>query len=94
MRLANRIFISFFGIILLSVAVSTVTGALLISDAVRSEAMARVELGLEEARSEIQNILDSLSVSARIHAQGLAGELEAPEAPDPVSYTHLRAHET
>jgi len=84
-RLANRIFISFFGIILLSVAVSTIIGAVLISDAVRSEAMARVELGLKDARSEIQATLDSLSVSARIYAQGLESELEAPESPDFVS---------
>ncbi|MBN1836732.1 MAG: cache domain-containing protein [Spirochaetales bacterium] len=85
MRLANRIFFSFLGIILLSVAVSAAMGAVLISDAVRSEAMARVELGLQEARSEVQNGLDSLAVSARIHAQGLAADLAGPEPPDFVS---------
>ena len=85
MKLANRIFISFFGIILLSVLVSAVTGAILISKAVRSEAIARVDLGLKEARSEIQNKLGSLSVSARIFAQGLEEQLEVPEAPDIVA---------
>lgn len=85
MKLANRIFVSFFGVILVSVGVSAVTGAILISNAVRSEAMARVDLGLKEARAEIQSNLDALVLSARIHAQGLEQDLEGPVSPDIVS---------
>jgi two-component system NtrC family sensor kinase len=81
-KLANRIFASFSAVVLVSVAVSAATGAILISNAVRSEAIARVDLGLEEARSELQNRLSVLSVSAGIYAQGLESALSPPERPD------------
>jgi len=81
-NLLNRIFFSVFGLIIFSTLASTVTGAILISDAVRSEAISRVELGLKEARSELEDRLDSLSISAQAYSQGLEKELGQDEYPD------------
>jgi signal transduction histidine kinase len=71
MRLVNRIFFTVFGLVLFSTLASTILGAVLISDAVRSEAISRVELGLKEARSELDHRLNNLSFSAQILAGGL-----------------------
>ncbi len=82
MKLVNRIFFSVFGLVVLSTLASAVTGALLISDAVRSEAISRVELGLKEARNELENSLGWLALSAQIASQGLEGVLVQSTAAD------------
>ena len=70
MKLVNRVFLSVFGLIIFSTLASTILGAMLISDAVRSEAKSRVELGLKEARSEIDAGLAVLSLYAQVFAAG------------------------
>ena len=82
MKLVNRIFFSVFGLIMFSTLASTILGAVLISDAVRSEASSRVELGLKEARSELDNSLVDLSFSAQVYAEGLEEVLVKTTEPD------------
>ena len=82
MKLVNRIFVSVVGLIVFSTLASTILGTLLISDAVRSEAISRVELGLKEARSELEDRLDDLSFCAQITAEGLENRLEKTMEPD------------
>jgi len=81
-KLVNRIFFSVFGLIVFSTLASTILGAVLISDAVRSEAISRVELGLKEARAELESRLGELSFSAQIHAVALLDQLERNLEPD------------
>ncbi|HUV07849.1 MAG TPA: cache domain-containing protein, partial [Spirochaetia bacterium] len=82
MRLANRIFISIFGILILSIVSSTIIGAVLISNATNSEAISRVNMGLKEARAYLDGELDSLIITAQILAEDLEGKLELPVTPD------------
>ncbi len=82
MKLVNRIFFSVFGLIIFSTLASTILGAVLISDAVRSEAISRVELGLKEARSELNDRISSLGFSAQIHSNGLEDLLVRNFEPD------------
>ena len=82
MKLVNRIFFSVFGPIVFVTLAGTIVGALLISDAVRSEAISRVELGLKEARSELEDRLDELEFTAQIFAGGLEDRLLQPVQPD------------
>ena len=82
MKLVNRIFFSVFGLIIFSTLASTILGAVLISDAVRSEASSRVELGLKEARSELDDSLVGLSFSAQAYAGGLEEVLLKTAEPD------------
>ena len=82
MKLVNRIFFSVFGLIVFSTLASTILGAVLISDAVRSEAISRVELGLKEARAELESRLGELSFCAEIRAVGLHERLERSMVPD------------
>jgi len=81
-KLVNRIFFSVFGLIIFSTLASTILGAVLISDAVRSEASSRVELGLKEARSELDDSLVGLSFSAQAYAGGLEEVLLKTAEPD------------
>jgi signal transduction histidine kinase len=76
MKLVNRIFFSVFGLIIFLTLASTILGTLLISNAVRSEAISRVELGLKEARSELDNELVDLTFSAQVYAEGLEEVVE------------------
>jgi two-component system NtrC family sensor kinase len=82
MKLGNRIFLGVFGLIVFSTVAGTMTGAVLISAAVRAEALSRVEQGLREAGSEIDGRLESLALAARILARGLEGALGLPVDPD------------
>jgi two-component system NtrC family sensor kinase len=82
MRLANRIFLSFFGLILLATLASTLTGALLLSQALRTEALTRVQLNLREARSRLAGELEQLAVGAEVQAQGLTSRLSVPHRAD------------
>jgi two-component system NtrC family sensor kinase len=81
-KLVNRIFFSVFGPIVFVTLAGTILGSVLISDAVRSEAISRVELGLKEARSEVDNRLVDLSFSAQIYAGGLEDVLVTTAEPD------------
>jgi len=81
-KLVNRIFFSVVGLIIFSTLASTILGTVLISDAVRSEAISRVELGLKEARSEMDDRLGNLSFCAQIFANGLEDRLEKTVDPD------------
>jgi hypothetical protein len=81
-KLVNRIFFSVFGLIIFSTLASTILGAVLISDAVRSEAISRVELGLKEARSELNNRINSLCFSAQIYSNGFEDLLATTLEPD------------
>jgi len=81
-KLVNRIFFSVFGLIMFSTLASTILGAVLISDAVRSEAISRVELGLKEARSELNDRINSLCFSAQIYSNGLEDRLTTTVEPD------------
>jgi signal transduction histidine kinase len=81
-KLVNRIFFSVFGLIIFLTLASTIMGAKLISDAVRSEAISRVELGLKEARAELDNELVDLDFSAQVYAEGLEGVLVDTVDPD------------
>jgi len=82
LKLVNRIFFSVFGMVMFSTLASTILGTVLITDAVRSEAISRVELGLKEAGAEIENKLVDLSFSAQIYAGGLGEELIETAEPD------------
>ena len=82
MKLVNRIFFSVFGLVVFSTLASTILGTMLISNAVRSEAISRVELGLKEARAELESRLGELSFCAQIFANGLEGLLVKAVEPD------------
>ena len=77
MRLGNRIFLSFFAVILVATLASTLTGALLLSQALRGEALTRVQLNLKGARVRLAGELELLAVTAELEAQGLAGRTPA-----------------
>ena len=76
MKLGNRMFLGVFGLIVFSTLAGAVTGALLISQAVRAEAFSRVEKGLRGARAEIERRQRDLALAARILAHGLEDRLE------------------
>jgi two-component system NtrC family sensor kinase len=82
MRLGNRIFLSFFAVILAATLASTLTGALLLSQALRDEALTRVQLNLKGARVRLAGELELLAVTAELEAQGLAGRVPAPHPAD------------
>ena len=69
-------------ILLVSTLVSSVIGAVLVTRAVRSEAIARVERGLIEAWMSLKDQLHTLSISGRILAECLEQRLPLPLAPD------------
>lgn len=58
------------------------TGALLLSRAVRSEALTRVKLNLRETGMRLKSELNLLGVTAQIQAQGLASRLSVPHPAD------------
>ena len=78
MRLGNRIFLSFFAVILVATLASTLTGALLLSQALRGEALTRVQLNLKGARVRLAGELELLAVTVDLQAKGLAGRIAAP----------------
>jgi len=71
MKLANRIFFSLIGIIIISSLASAFVGAVLISRALKEEAFSRVSYDLKEARLYFDDLLDELTLYARLHANGL-----------------------
>lgn len=81
MKLGNRMFLGVFGLIVFSNLAGAVTGALLISRAVRAEAFGRVEQGLREARAGLDRRQRDLTLTARILARGLEDRLELPVVP-------------
>jgi two-component system, NtrC family, sensor kinase len=82
LKLVNQIFFNVLGLIVFSVLASTILGTVLISNAVRSEAISRVELGLKEARAELDNELVDLDFSAQIYANGFEDILVETAEPD------------
>ncbi|MCD6122906.1 MAG: hypothetical protein J7K04_13800, partial [Spirochaetales bacterium] len=82
MKLANRIFISFMWIIILSVLMSAVVGSVLISKTVWSDAITRVRLGLKEAHSYLDERLKELSLSAEILSEGVEKQVPLPMTAD------------
>ncbi|MBE3065292.1 MAG: cache domain-containing protein [Spirochaetes bacterium] len=82
MRLANRIFASHLGIILVSALATSLTGALLISRAVRSEAVSRVSGDLKAARTFLDDRVRLLGVSAQMIARGQWAGIETDHPPD------------
>jgi two-component system NtrC family sensor kinase len=84
MKLGNRIFLSFLAVILAATLASTVTAALLVSKALRTEALTRVQLNLKGARLRLDGELDLLAVAAELEATGLSGRIAQPH---PVDFT-------
>ncbi|MBN2553921.1 MAG: cache domain-containing protein [Spirochaetales bacterium] len=82
MKLVNRIFFSVSGLTIFLTLASTTMGTMLISDAVRSEAISRVELGLKEARAQLEDRLNDLSFLAQLHSEGLQERVETKVEPD------------
>ena len=78
MRLGNRVFLSFCAVILVATLASTTTGALLLSQALRGEALTRVQLNLKGARVRLAGELELLAVTVDLQAKGLAGRIAAP----------------
>ena len=78
MRLGNRVFLSFFAVTLVATLASTFTGALLLSQALRSEALTRVQLNLKGARVRLASELELLAVTVDLQAKGLADRIAAP----------------
>ena len=71
MRLANRIFLSFFGIIVFGGITSAVVGTVLVSSSLRAEAFSRVENDLKSARLLMDDRLEDLSIASKILSEGL-----------------------
>jgi two-component system NtrC family sensor kinase len=82
MRLANRIFASHLGIIVVSALATSLTGALLISRAVSSEATSRVNGDLKAARTFLDDRVRLLGVSAQLAARGQWADIETDDPPD------------
>lgn len=78
MKLANRVYVDFLVVILAATLASTTTGALLLTKALREEALARVQLNLKGARTRLDSELELLAVSAQVESQGLSGRLQVP----------------
>ena len=82
MRLANRIFLSFFGIIVFGGITSAVVGTLLVSKSLKEEAFSRVENDLKSARLLMNDRLDELAISSQILSEGLEWAGTLPGDPD------------
>lgn len=82
MRLASRISRTFLWIIALAILSSAATGVLLTVNAIRGEAISRVEINLTGARSYLEEQIDLLMLSAEIIANGFEGRLSLPVEPD------------
>ncbi len=82
MKLGNRIFLSFFAVILAATLASTATAALLVSQALRTEALTRVQLNLKGARVRLASELDLLAVAAELEATGLSERIAQPHPVD------------
>ena len=82
MKLVTRIFLSFFLVIFLAIFASAVIGSLLISNAVKSEAVSRIRAGLKEARGFLEDRQDDLLLAALIESEGLSARVPPLNAPD------------
>lgn len=82
MRLANRIFLSFFGIIVFGGITSAVVGTVLVSRSLRAEAFSRVENDLKSARLLLDDRLEDLSIASKILSEGLEWDEALPGDPD------------
>lgn len=94
MRLANRIFASHLGIIVISALATSLTGALLISRAVGSEAISRVNGDLKAARTFLDDRVHLLGVSAQLAARGQWVEIETHDPPDLAFLVDAREEDT
>ena len=97
MKLANRIFLSFFGIIVFGSALSAVIGTILVSRSLRAEAFSRVGNDLKAARLFMDDRLSDLSISAQLVSEGLEWNGMLPGNPDLVfmvtdEYPRFRNH--
>ncbi len=82
MKLANKIFLTFFWIIIASVLFSVILGSLLISKSVWSGAISRVRVGLKEANSYLNTRLETLKTSNEILINGLEKKVKLPIEPN------------
>ncbi len=82
MRLANRIFASHLGIIVVSALATSLSGAFLISRAVSSEAISRVNGDLKAARTFLDDRVRLLGVSAQLAARAQWAEIVTDDQPD------------
>lgn len=82
MKLSNRIFLSIFWIIIISVLGSALVGAVLISRAVRSEAFERVNSDLKVARLYLNRWIQDLSIESQARADGLEKSFRTVRLPD------------
>ena len=82
MKLSNRIFFSFLGIILFGGLCSALIGAILISRAAESEALSRLDNDLNTARIVTGNRLETLSFHAQSLAQGTEQRVHFGIKPD------------
>ena len=82
MKLVNRIFLSFFGIIVFGGISSAVVGTILVSRSLRAEAFSRVENDLKSTRLFLSDRLEELSIASKILSEGLEWEGAPPGNPD------------
>ncbi len=82
MKLANKIFLTFFWIIIASVIFSVTVGSILISKTVWSEALSRVRVSLKEANSYLKTKLYILKTTNEILINNLQKEINLPIKPD------------
>lgn len=82
MRLVGRLFFSFFFTTLLSLVTAAFIGSMLLSRAVRSEAASRVDLGLKEARTFLEDLQEDLYITAVLSARGYDDDTIYPATPD------------
>jgi len=82
LKLANKIFLTFFWIIIASVLFSVILGSLLISKSVWSGAISRVRVGLKEANSYLNTRLETLKTSNEILINGLEKKVKLPIEPN------------
>jgi two-component system NtrC family sensor kinase len=81
MKLANKIFLSFFGIIVFSGISSAIVGTVLVSKSIRNEAFSRVENDLKSAQLFIEDRLSELSIASQILSDGLEWNTTLPGSP-------------
>jgi len=81
-KLANRIFLGFFGIIVFGGLSSSIVGTVLVSSSLRAEAFSRVGNDLKSARLFIDDRLSELSIASQILSEGVEWEGNLPGKPD------------
>jgi two-component system NtrC family sensor kinase len=82
LKLVNRIFLNFFGIIMFGGIASAVVGTVLVSRSLKAEAFSRVENDLKSARLFIDDRIFDLEIASKILVDGLEWDGPLPSNPD------------